>query len=169
MRRYCSLPIRAGPGKFSGNVNGKKNASSRTYNVATTAIGLVADLMVFGKPPRSFGTVGRLGAQPVAPVAGWPNDMLVQRMTPYRGGVLALLKDLQTGNVRLVFDAPLLGADMRLQSQLRDIPVPEGTAPLDFDSSEQSVAILTRHATDGLQVWQKADQALADAWENQDR
>jgi hypothetical protein len=132
---------------------------SRTYNVATTAIGLVADLMVFGKPPRSFGTVGRLGAQPVAPVAGWPNGMLVQRMTPYRGGVLALLKDLQTGNVRLVFDAPLLGADMRLQSQLRDMPVPEGTTPLDFDSSEQSVAILTRHATDGLQVWQKADQA----------
>lgn len=121
---------------------------SRTYNVVTTAIGLVGDLMVFGAPPRSFGTVGRLGQQPVSPIAGWPDDILVHRMTPYRGGVLALLKDLQTRTARLVFDAPLLSGDMRLQSQLRDLPLPQSVQPVDFDSFGASIVMLTREANE---------------------
>lgn len=126
---------------------------SRTYNVVTTAIGLVADLMVFGKPPRSFGTVGRLGVQPVQPIAGWPDNMLVRRMTPFRGGVLALLDNLQTDEARLVFDAPLLVGDMKLESQLRDIHLPPDVTPVDFDSFDHSVALLARREGDKHQVW----------------
>lgn len=131
----------------------EENRFSRTYHVTTTVIGLVADLMVFGAPLRSFGAVGRLGSLPIQPISGWPDDMLVRRMTPYRGGVLALLNRQQTGESRLIFDSPLLIGDMALESQLRDISLPEGITPIDFDSSGATVALLGKDEARVHTIW----------------